>query len=353
MRGARRAVSLVLLLACSVCCISCRTSWNSAGQPIVISKIPVADQGGPDGLELIEGKVLQAKPGERIVLYAHSAGLWWLQPASSRPFTEIKPDLTWKSIVHLGDRYAALIAGPAFTPVNKVPELPAKGGPISAIIEVPGATPRPEILHFSGYDWEARQKFGDRGGKLNPYDPGNVWVDKDGLLHLRIIRRGDQWSCAEIALRQSLGHGLYQFIVRDVSRLDPAAVLTMYTWGRGERFNREVAVEVSHWGDPNPRLHNAQFVVQPDYDPSNVSHFNAPPGLVTFSFHWKPAELLFSANRGIPGAQTAPVASHRFSSGIPDPGDASIRINLYAFGKAKVPLQTPVEVIIERFLYSP
>jgi len=333
--------------------MACGSRWSSSEQPVVFSKVPVADRGGPDGFEPIQGRVLRAEPGDRIVLYAHSGGLWWLQPASSRPFTEIKPDLTWSSLVHLGDRYAALIVRASFTPVNKVQQLPAKGGPIMAIVEVRGAPPHPKIIHFSGYDWQAREKYGDRGGKLNPYDPENVWVDKDGFLHLRIVRRDDQWSCAEVGLKQGLGYGLYRFTVRDVSQLDPAAVLTMYTWGEGDRFNREVAVEVSQWGDPHTKSHNAQFVVQPYYEPSNVSHFEAPTGLAMFSFNWKPGDLLFSVNRGLHGPGVVVVASHRFDSGIPDPGDASIRINLYAFGKAKIPVQTPTEVIIERFVYSP
>jgi len=127
----------------------------------------------------------------------------------------------------------------------------------------------------------------------------------------------------------------------------------MYTSGTGDRFNREVAVEVSQWGDPHTRPHNAQFVVQPYYEPSNVSHFETPTGLATFTFHWRPGELLFIADRGLPRPGLGAVASHRFKSGIPDPGDASIRINLYAFGKAKASIQAPTEVVIERFVYTP
>src|SRR5262249_16157309 len=103
-------------------------------------------------------------------------------------------------------RYAALIVRASFTPVNKVQQLPAKGGPIRAIVEVPGARPHPKIIHFSGYDWQARAKYGNRGGKLNSSDPENVWVDKDGFLHLRSVRRDIQWSCAEVGLQQGLGY---------------------------------------------------------------------------------------------------------------------------------------------------
>jgi hypothetical protein len=353
MRRFRSAILSVLVLLCCVWSIACRSSPDLSKDLIVFSRVPVADPGGPDGMDSIQGRVLHAKPDQRIVLYARTAGLWWLQPASSRPFTEIKPDLTWKSVVHLGDRYAALIVENAYAPVNKLKELPGQGGLVLAIATVPGTIPHPRMIHFSGYDWEVRQKYGDRGGKLNPYDSDNAWVDKEGLLHLRIEKRDTQWACAEVSLNQSLGHGQYHFVVRDVSHLDPAAVLTMYTWARGDRFNREVDVEVSRFGDPDPKHHNTQFVVQPYYEPSNISHFDSPPGLMTFSFRWGPGELLFSANRGLPASGGRPLASHRFDSGIPNPGGESIRINLYAFGKARIPMTGPTEVVIEKFTYSP
>ena len=353
MRWLRNAIRSVLVLSCSVCLIACRSFRNPAVQLIVFSEVPVADPGGPDGMDSIQGNVLRAKPGQRIVLYAQSAGTWWLQPSSSRPFTEIKPDLTWQSVVHLGDRYAALLVDNAYAPANKLKQLPIRGGLVTAIATVPGTVPHPRMIHFSGYDWEVRQKYGERGGKLNPYDPDNVSVDKQGFLHLRIQKRDSQWACAEVSLNQSLGHGQYHFVVRDVSHLDPAAVLTMYTWATGDRFNREVDVEVSRFGDPDPKHSNAQFVVQPYYEPANISHFEAPAGLMTFSFHWVPGELLFSANRGLPLSGVRRLAAHRFDSGIPNPGGESIRINLYAFGKAHIPMKGPAEVVIEKFTYSP
>lgn len=311
-------------------------------QAVIVSKVPVADPGGPESLDLIQGRVVRVATGQRIVLYANSFGIWYLQPASSRPFTEIKPDLTWESMIHLGDRYAALLVAGNFTPPNKMQDLPPKGGPVLAISTVSGAPSHPKIVHFSGYDWEARQKYSNRGGKVNPYDAGNITVDQDGLLHLKITKRGDQWICAEVKLQQSLGHGLYRFKVHDVSNMDTAAVLTMYTWGTNERFNREMDVEVSSFGDPVAD-NNAQFVVQPYYQASNVSHFHIPPGAATFSFRWQPGAVLFSSD----------TASHHFKSGVPDPGGEFVHINLYAFGKARVPMKDPTEVVIESFTYSP
>jgi hypothetical protein len=344
MRLASNIVALALLS--SLLSTGCRRESESA---ISITLVPELQEGGPENLEIIRGKVLRAKPGQRIVLYAHSLGLWYSQPASARPFTEIKPDLTWQSVIHMGDRYAALLVDSTFTPTTKIRDLPAEGGPVVAIANVAGSTPHPKTVRFSGYNWEVRREYSNRDGKLNPYDPENAWVDKDGFLHLQLVNPDKQWFCAGVRLTQSLGHGLYRFTVRDTSQMDPAAVLTMYTWGSGERFNREVDVEVSRFGDPDA-AHNGQFVVQPYYEPSNNSHFNIPPGPATFSFQWRPGVLLFSS---IHGSDARPSASHRFDSGVPEPGGESVRINLYPFGKARVPMKERTEVIIESFTYSP
>ena len=47
------------------------------------------------------------------------------------------------------------------------------------------------------------------------------------------------------------------------------------------------------------------------------------------------------------------VAQHDFTSGVPTPGSESIRINLYVFGYATVPLKNGAEVVIEKFEYLP
>ena len=50
-------------------------------------------------------------------------------------------------------------------------------------------------------------------------------LDATGALHLRITKKGDRWSCAELELTRSLGYGTYIVTVRDTSKLEPAAVL--------------------------------------------------------------------------------------------------------------------------------
>jgi hypothetical protein len=138
MRGAKSKICLMLpFSAWSVQWAAVRAGTPPSSQSS-FPKSRLLIEEAPTGSSQFRVGFFVPSPGDRIVLYAHSGGLWWLQPASSRPFTEIKPDLTWSSLIHLGDRYAALIVHASFTPVNKVQQLPVEGGTIRAIVEVPG-----------------------------------------------------------------------------------------------------------------------------------------------------------------------------------------------------------------------
>jgi hypothetical protein len=318
---------------------------------VQLTRVPVAILGGPDALDFMEGRAIAAKPSQRVVLYAESSGTWWVQPFANKPFTDIQSNSTWRNSTHLGTQYAALLVDSSYVPPPTTRVLPGKGGSVLAVAISEGAKYVPKIVHFSGYDWEARQIPSARGGKTNPYDPANAWTDARGFLHLRVVRRADEWLCAEVSLTRSLGQGSYRFTVRDVSHLDPATVMTLYTWGPG-RFHSEVDVEVSRWGHPADK--NAQYVIQPYYEPANVSRFEAPFGTLTFSFHWEPGKVSFRAMRGrIKSLPSALVAEHVFTSGVPSPGGESVHMNLYAFGNARIPMRSGAEVIVEKFEYLP
>ena len=211
-----------------------------------------------------------------------------------------------------------------------------------------------EKLHFSGYDWEVRTEASPRGGKTNPYSADNAWTDARGFLHLRLNRVDGQWTCAEVSLTQSLGSGLYQFTVADSSRLDRAAVMTLFTYDLAamDQHHREMDIEISRFGDPGGE--NAQYVVQPYYDPENVVRFSVPAGRLTYSFRWESGRVAFQTVRGsAPAAGSRGIAEHTFSSGVPSPGGESVFMNLYAFGNSPIPVQSPAEVTIEKFEYLP
>jgi len=303
------------------------------------------------------GRVDRAPAGTRIVLFAkNNVGTWWVQPLAENPFTAIAADGTWTSTIHLGVEYAALLVGASYHPPSTTEQLPDVGGEIVARATAPGTgkidLPKPRRLTFSGYEWELRQTPSDRGGE-NQYDPDNAWVDGEGLLHLRLRQRGEAWTSAEVILTRSLGYGTYVFVIRDVSQMDPAAALGLFTWDdqAAEQNHRELDVEISQWGDST--IANAQFVVQPYYVAANVLRFAAPAGRLTHTFRWEPGRASFKTVRGASVTGGAVVATHDFTSGIPTPGNETVRLNLYYFRYAPAVPHGDVEVVIERFQYFP
>jgi hypothetical protein len=334
---------------------SCNSQRLQRKPSLEIMRVPMADPGGAEKLDYIEGRSSNTGPGQQIVLYAHS-GVWWLQPFADQPFTKIQPDSTWKNSTHLGTEYAALLVNPGYHPAPKLTALPENDSGVVAVAITQGRPgkpiPPPKTIHFSGYDWIARSASSDRGGVPNPYDPANVWTDQKGYLHLRMDQRDGRWYCAEVNLTRSLGFGTYRFVVQNSAHIGPSAVVSMFTYDEGsiEEARRELDVELSRWGNPNGR--NAQFVVQPFYVPENVVRFDAPAGRMTYTLRWQPESATFSADRGsAPGAPA--ISQHIFTSGIPQAMGQTVHIDLYNFHHAGSSLQQPAEVVIEKFEYLP
>lgn len=349
----------ILALALGTCLhilLSACTIRQAAEKPsIEITVIPPAAEGGPDRRETISGRVTGARAGQRIVLFA-KAGTWWVQPTREEPFTPVQPDSTWTSSIHLGTEYAALLVEPGYRPPTTIDVLPSEGGDVVALKIVSGEKSElatPKTIQFSGYEWQVRNVSSTRGGRNNDYSNANAWTDANGFLHLRIARTAGEWSCAEVKLSRSLGYGTYLFVVRDVSQLEPAAVLSMFTWDEADagQNHREMNIELARWGDPASK--NAQYVVQPYYVPANVVRFDAPAGALTHSLRWQAGQATFKTVRGTAANGPGVVAEHTFTSGVPTPGGESIHLVLYIFGNAENPLRNDVEVVIERFEYLP
>jgi hypothetical protein len=300
--------------------------------------------------------VAGAHSGQQIVLYARS-GPWWVQPLTNQPFTKIQPDSRWSSSTHLGTEYAALLVDPGYRPSATMDSLPMKGGAVIAVASVKGLLGAQEVIktvHFSGYEWKIRTAASNRGGGITHYDPENVWTDDGGALHLRIANNSGRWTCAEANLTRSLGYGLYRFVVRESSHLEPTVVLTMFTWDDSgqDQNHREVDVEITRWGDPLSK--NAQYAVQPYYVPANVVRFMVPSGILTYSFQWEPGKISFRTVRGTSaGKGSHSIADHVFSSGVPTPGGELVHVNLYIFGSVASSLRNQNEVVIEKFEYLP
>jgi hypothetical protein len=348
-------VCLLIIIFCSVFGGACNSRQTVVEPVIKFTKIPPAKEGGADKIDTIKGNVTAAKPEQQIVLYA-KGGIWWVQPFANQPFTTIQPDLQWETSTHYGTEYAALLVEPNYSPPPKLDELPEIGNGIVAISTIKGeqnSIPATlKTLNFSGYEWKIRTNTSDRGATINYFDATNVSTDENGFLHLRISKQSDKWTCAEISLTRSLGYGTYNFIVQDVSQLEPAAVFSMFTWDdlESNQNHREMDIEISQWGEMTNK--NLQFVVQPYYIPANVARFNAPSGKLTYSFHWQSGSITFKIMQGTANRARV-VAEHTFTSGIPIPESETLHLNLYMFGYGKNPLQKETGVIIEKFEFLP
>ena len=84
-------------------------------------------------MRTISGRVTGARPNQRIVLYAQTQSLWWVQPYADQPFTKIQPDSTWKSSTHPGQEFAALLVGPQFRLTPTTATLPTEGVAATAV----------------------------------------------------------------------------------------------------------------------------------------------------------------------------------------------------------------------------
>jgi len=335
----------------------CHTRQSDTRPSIEFTKIPPAAQGGRERVDTISGRVIAARRGLRIVVYARS-GPWWVQPWPDRPFIPIQADSTWSTETHLGWEYAALLVDPDYQPPPTMDVAPTEGGRV-VLVKIVKGVGEPQFaptkpLHFSGYDWKVRTIASDRGGMNNLYDADNAWTDAGGALHLRIKRKEDRWSCAEVVLTRSLGYGTYLLEVRDTSHLEPAAVLTMGTYDEfaGEQHFRELDLALGRWGDATSKT-NAQFGVQPFYVPGNLVEFTEPPGIMTHSLHWESGRASFKTVRGPSQAGAAVVSEHVFMSGVPSPGQEQIALAFFVVASKETPLQNDSEVVIDKFEYRP
>jgi hypothetical protein len=280
--------------------------------------------------------------------------MWWVQPVAAKPFTAIQPDSSWKNSIHPGSAYAALLVDSNYRPPSTAHVLPQPGGPIRAIAIAEGsmlAHQPAKTLHFSGYEWEVHQTPGEPSGSQNVYDPANAWVDQNGFLHLRIARSSDGWTSADLSLSRSLGYGSYRFVIRDISDLEPAAVLSISTRDESEPY-REMDIQISRWGQATGK--NAQYVVQPYFVPANLVRFLAPAGTLTYSLSWEPGRASFrTLRKSGAGGKEEMIATHTFTSGVPAPETESVRLNFYVFHTQHNPLGRGIEVTVEKFQFLP
>ncbi|MBA3717671.1 MAG: glycoside hydrolase family 16 protein [Actinobacteria bacterium] len=206
-------------------------------------------------------------------------------------------------------------------------------------------------ISFSGYSWTVKASSGQVGPGPNEFSSSknNVWVDRNGYLHLRINFSKGKWYCAEIASQRSLGYGTYRFTLGSaVSNLDPNVVLGLFTWDDDPAYNdREIDLEFSRWGnaaDPT----NGQYVVQPWSGTGNLQRTTVGANVPSNqSFSWSPGQVAFASSNGS-------TASWLYTGiDVPPPGNEKTHLNLWLYRGRPPSNGRAAEVVIRSFSFVP
>jgi len=226
-----------------------------------------------------------------------------------------------------------------------------------------------KTITFSGNQWDVRA---DRGGPgPNTWDPANVQVDGQGLLHLKTTRitnaKGDiEWHCAEVSTQQRFGFGRYQFQVTGrIDQFDRNVVLGLFnhpTPDVGKDGTNEIDIEFAKWGKETQK--NADYVVLPQGLPDNnrdtdrtFFQFALNGVNTTHRFLWRNDQVLFQSLHGHRDDDANEFERWLYMP-IP-PGDlipqlpTPVHINLWLVCGLPPSDLTEVEMVISQFTFKP
>lgn len=231
-----------------------------------------------------------------------------------------------------------------------------------ANIEVPRTAESTfRTLSFAGYEWKVKKSDTPVGPGPNYFSDsiGNVWLDNNGQLHLKITLIGGKWYCAEVISQNNFGYGKYIFYLSSrVDQLNENIVLGLFTWDDAPEYNhREIDIEFSKWGEQVND--NSQFVVQPWDIPGNMYRFNTQlnDNFSTHSFSWDNESIFFQSLHGhysTPSNNDYIIKEWNYTGNyVPITGNENARINLWLFNGSSPSDNNEVEVIINKFEFIP
>jgi hypothetical protein len=241
-----RALLLVwaLLIAGSVCLPSRALAAScpdaTVGDPNASPSIQIGSLPQPSGASgTVTGTTNNLRTGSvRISAWAHT-DRYYPQPLLTAPFTCIGSDGSWsyftnpwqRVIVLLVDDTYAIPAGPSPLPPS-IDYHPSTDPGVLAWTEIPPS----RTLSFGGATfWVKDSDHFETGPGPCVFSPGeqNVFVDGDGRLHLKILKQGSTWTCSEVVLDRSRGHGAYTFqVVSALDKLDSRDVFPAFSLSR-------------------------------------------------------------------------------------------------------------------------
>jgi hypothetical protein len=219
---------------------------------------------------------------------------------------------------------------------------------------------------WMGHTWKVSS--GGMAGVI-PAEPANISVAADGALHMRVTKKGDEWSGAEMFTSDDLGFGTYQWEIEgaQIYAMDPTIVIGLFSYGPthkiGSDAEEEIDIEFSAWNHNQPKPINADFTVYPPTGHRRENGDSAwehnfyvaeKPSQTTARFVWSAEKIEFYLMSGFVPVSAAPerVLQHDtlVSDGTNIPHVAlPIGMNLWSF---KEPPQHEWEIVVRRFDYA-
>jgi hypothetical protein len=201
----------------------------------------------------------------------------------------------------------------------------------------------------------------------NTGSAGNVVVDSNGYLHLKISKSGTTWTCAELFTTGNLGFGSYRWQSDGpVDKMDKNVVLGLFPYGPdiglGADGTNEIDVEYSRWG--NAAWPDGNYTVYPNSGTTigeTTFNFSLSGTLTTSSFVWSATGIAYRTQQGLKamGDTSATIKTWTYAPANPSvniPQRAMpVGMNLWLCdGSGNAPSNgLPVEIVIHSFEYVP
>ena len=217
-------------------------------------------------------------------------------------------------------------------------------------------------ISWAGYTWEVRNDTGGPGP--NTWSPGNVSVDSNGYLHLKIAKVGNTWTCAEITkTAPTVGYGTYSFVV-SIDTFDRNVIFGMFNYPQasvGPDGTNEIDMEIGKFGNANsPNLNYTVYPKALGSTPRNVSqstNFTIDSGYDTLhKFVWRSGTVAFTTIEQASGRTSKTLGSwttpSSFASQIGGSAEP-VHLNLWLNAGNAPSNGQAVEVIVKSFTYTP
>jgi len=209
---------------------------------------------------------------------------------------------------------------------------------------------------FAGRKWDIRTwgQWAEPGP--NYWATNGVWVDTNGCLHLKIVKRGGTNYCAEVVSTNSMGYGTYTWYVANrVDQLDTNVVGGLFTyanpWGVNEidiEFTKAFTVEAQT---------NLHYTLQPYYTAGHQEKklVNFTNDYTTHQFTWLPDYIRWQSWYGhSPTPNTGSMIADWTYTGtdVPEHADERTYMNMWLFESAAPTDTNAVEMILQDFIFT-